>query len=1567
MALVTLLIPRVLYAAVESSGFEGMPGILLTHDDGGTASVVAGTQSSTTFTLTNAGTARTVNLSTTTCNGTLASCSVSPSSRFLNTGDVITVTVFLTGGNFTGTGTATLAAKTTTGTLLASASVTVTVTPSLQVSTAPHAGSLIDVSGCVADCFETVYDYTTPAYVSRDVPRSVTVRYRSGRAKPYGRIALDLIEANPTIAAMRLRLRYPNGSYVTFMNGSTSLYFARNTSGPTRVMAEFDASTIPTSANLYTSEVTSLLANGTQVITISSNVRIIVDNAINSPYGAGVALVGIQRAVNNFDALNSPDGVLITDGTGSASFFMGACSVGQNNCAFSPPNGDFSTLTTLNGEFLRKYPDGTLVKISQTTGVMTAVIDRFGTSTVVASGWNADFQQYVPLTITDPEQQVIQFYYRDAANSGTSYKQGSLGYINLRGSRYSNFGIYPSGDLHPTVDPDGVWSASLGYDAQHRLTSVQDRNGAIWNYTYRYGKTIDYQDAPTIQVVGGGSARPRTTYREYLSDLYMAAVTGGGTTQASAIAVGSALGQVTDAGNHTTQFKLDRWNQPISITDALSHTTTITRDTIGRPTQVVRFTGATDVLKYSGKDLVMTRPAGADSTNYRWSTKAIVIPGTSVTVNVTVLDSVWGPRQSWQQYVYAANGAIQSVKSRYVQGDPTLFTTSYTTDTYGRVLTATDNAAHVTKTFFNGRYHNADSTVGGSGQWSKTIYDVEGRDSLSWMSGRPKPAGSGTGPLTDRTLYDVLNRVVNVSDGIRPAVTYEYGPVFLKKVRDRAGQVFRRDYNELGWLRYEYDPVDTTSWTRFVKYDYDVDGELKTRTNRRGQVITTNHDALHRPTSVSSVSGTDNFGYSADGLKTAAWNAVSTDSSFFRPDGWRDSVVTRIAGQRFRTRYIADAYQRLDSIDISTGVPIQFAGRKYIYDPTLNVLNTIRIAGSYGATLHRNNEALLDGITYLVGNAAFRSRTLYLTTSHQLYRDRINNLNTNAYYDAAYGYDSLGRFSEWTDNPEVLPVTGGVNIFTYDGDRLSYHKRFTLSPTTGSQSCPTPSAQYGYNCASLSSVQDGFDRVTYAYDNAENRTYDLRQGGGPINVDYSSATTHVFDPGDRIKTESGNGSYGTGDNIAPFDGNTLTFERDLDGNLTRRYGASTDIRYGWDALGRLDTVKVAATGATAIYDYNAFGQLVRRRTNGTVDRHFLWEGDNLLAELNATATARIGEYVHWGLDQPLAILTGTGTIGEVNYHVQDALGNVKLLFNQLASAQINFRTEYSDWGIPVNTTWGAIPNRLLFKGMFYEGDSTRLFYARNRWYSPEFGGFISEDPLSIGGGLNTYAFAGGDPINGSDPFGLITNTRFGLPPQLPGFGGAARWRKATRTLQRMADVHIDPLAPCAQFLDGNPRLSEGTSVYTLSYGQFAQATANGFGTASTTGIAVDNHLNIMAYSTVGPAFAAGGAADIQFGKQIGNLGGVIAPTGRGGGFAVTGVAGGGSLTAMLNDQGKTVGWAAGPGEGVGVAASTVALGCATPPLHPSDVANALKEAFDVVGQSWHHFKSDAFDAMLRLP
>jgi uncharacterized protein RhaS with RHS repeats len=49
-----------------------------------------------------------------------------------------------------------------------------------------------------------------------------------------------------------------------------------------------------------------------------------------------------------------------------------------------------------------------------------------------------------------------------------------------------------------------------------------------------------------------------------------------------------------------------------------------------------------------------------------------------------------------------------------------------------------------------------------------------------------------------------------------------------------------------------------------------------------------------------------------------------------------------------------------------------------------------------------------------------------------------------------------------------------------------------------------------------------------------------------------------------------------------------------------------------------------------------------------------------------------------------------------------------------------------------------------------------MLYRRNRYFDQVSGRFTQQDPIGVAGGMNLYGFANGDPVNFSDPFGLMS-------------------------------------------------------------------------------------------------------------------------------------------------------------------------------------------------------------------
>ena len=65
---------------------------------------------------------------------------------------------------------------------------------------------------------------------------------------------------------------------------------------------------------------------------------------------------------------------------------------------------------------------------------------------------------------------------------------------------------------------------------------------------------------------------------------------------------------------------------------------------------------------------------------------------------------------------------------------------------------------------------------------------------------------------------------------------------------------------------------------------------------------------------------------------------------------------------------------------------------------------------------------------------------------------------------------------------------------------------------------------------------------------------------------------------------------------------------------------------------------------------------------------------------------------------------------------------------------------------------GTFSYNLRFPGQFYD-QNAKLHYNYYRDYDPNTGRYIESDPIGLAGGINTYAYVGGDPVGYIDPTG----------------------------------------------------------------------------------------------------------------------------------------------------------------------------------------------------------------------
>ncbi len=223
--------------------------------------------------------------------------------------------------------------------------------------------------------------------------------------------------------------------------------------------------------------------------------------------------------------------------------------------------------------------------------------------------------------------------------------------------------------------------------------------------------------------------------------------------------------------------------------------------------------------------------------------------------------------------------------------------------------------------------------------------------------------------------------------------------------------------------------------------------------------------------------------------------------------------------------------------------------------------------------------------------------------------------------------------------------------------------------------------------------------------------------------------------------ERGDRSYGAGGTLERMGG--TRYKHDADGQLVakidedgKRWG------YAWDHAGQLREV-TRPDGEKVTFAYDALGRRVRKTFAGKTTE-YAWDGHYLVHEITEGR-----ETVTWEMEPgtfaPLAKIEGSKRYGVVTDH----LGTPQLLVDE--AGDVAWKAQLDVYGVArqeVRRT--GCPWR--WPGQ-YEDEETELYYNRFRYYDPEAGQYVSQDPIGLAGSLEIYHYPH-DPLTGIDPFGL---------------------------------------------------------------------------------------------------------------------------------------------------------------------------------------------------------------------
>jgi RHS repeat-associated protein len=850
-------------------------------------------------------------------------------------------------------------------------------------------------------------------------------------------------------------------------------------------------------------------------------------------------------------------------------------------------------------------------------------------------------------------------------------------------------------------------SINLEYDFAGRITRATDPLNRAWRYTYE--GTPGVAGNPGLTTV----TNPLDTVTRYS---YVV----GGRLASIADGRGNLVKQITYDGNgRVTQQKFadggtERYSYSLSGTLVTEATVT---DTLGKKV-VKRFNasgyviGTTDALGQTGtinRDITnntatsTTGPCGCTEASQKYDARGNVIEitdrqGQTTRMEYEPLHNRLVKRTDHlgrsTSFSYDARGNVLTVSNSLNQAT----TFAYTAD--GLLAGATDPLGHTVSMEYD-QYGNVQAAIDPLGHRTTMEYDAVGRLLAT------------TDALGRRTAltYDALDHVTAITDptGATTKMTYDLNGN-ITKVVNALGQQTTRSFDGKNRLISTTDHAGRTS-----KAQYNTNNKVIGMTAPSGKVVRYTYDERGQVTNVANSSGgAVRFKYDSRGNLVSVTDQRGSLTTFVydeqsRPVEMRDplgrssrvgydasgNVIEKIDRLGRRTTYTYDVLDRLSRVNFPD------ASVNYTYDAS--------------SKLTRVDDSQSGSVEWDFDEAG---RMLSETTPNGVVRYTYNDAGQVLSMTAGnrtpvlYGYDTVGRLKD---------IKQGTETFTYLYDELSR--------VSGLQRPNGVQTSYGFDTlgrvdkiSHANGLNQLIEEYRYTYGNNNEITAITSLGSAPLFP--SAKTAGAADASNRV-TSLGQTTYALDD----------------EGKTISKTDAQGTTNYSWDSRGRM-TKAALPDGRAVSYNYDAMGRMASR-TMGGASTSYLYNGPHVVQDKQSNG-AEVNYLNGVGIDDTLRQSSdATGSL----YFLRDHLGSTIGLTD--AAGNVAERMSYEPYG----ESPGSSLTRYGFTGR--ERDSaTGLLYMRARWYDPQMGRFISQDPIGMRGGLNVYAYALNNPLSLIDPFGL---------------------------------------------------------------------------------------------------------------------------------------------------------------------------------------------------------------------